>query len=205
MRIRVSGRKRLTLLLPFLLAFTFQATQYARAPVEYNYYVVYAKNADIALRPGTDLSPNGATLLQNATSQEGLYNLTLERWGPGYMVNYTDAFQVCNREVFDIRMIAFNFTGASTGSDYLRIRLQNDTDDDGVGDAWVTVWDGSSTTLSTTNYVYLKAAASYGVDGGNAQVSVDLVIPSSGIGISGGTPELTYTGEVRLWFTSITF
>ena len=53
------NKNAMLLLLPLLLAFAFQATQYARAPVEYNYYIVYAKNADIALKPGTDLSPDG--------------------------------------------------------------------------------------------------------------------------------------------------
>ena len=193
------------LLLPLFLGFAFQATQYARAPVEYNYYLVYAKNADIALRPGNDLSPNGLTLLQNSSTQEGLSVLTLGRWGPGYMVNYTDAFRVTNREVFDIRMIGFNFTGASTGNSYLRIRVQNDTDGDSVGDTWVTVWDGTSTTLTTGSYIFIAAASTYGDDGGVCTVAIDLVIPSTGIGISSGTPELTYSGQCLLWFTSITF
>jgi hypothetical protein len=32
-----------------------------------------------------------------------------------------------------------------------------------------------------------------------------VAIPDNGIGISGGTPELTYTGRMNLWFTSISF
>ena len=160
------NRNTLLLLLPMLLGFAFQATQYARAPAEYDYYLVYAKNVDIALKPGNDLSSNGLTLLQNSTAQEGLYKLSLGKWGPGYMVNYTDAFRVYNREVFAIRMIGFNFTTGATGGSYLRISIQNDTNGDGVGDAWVTVWDGTSTTLSTSQYIYMKAATIYGDDGG---------------------------------------
>src|SRR4030042_7046883 len=130
------SKSTLMLLLPLLLGFAFQATQSARAPVEYNYYLVYAKNADIALRPGTDLSPNGATLLQNSSTQEGLYTMPLGRWSPGYIINYTDAFSITNREAFAIRMISLNFTAASTGNTYLRLRVENTTDDDGVGDTW---------------------------------------------------------------------
>jgi len=193
------------LLLPLLLGFAFQATQYARAPVEYNYYVVYAKDADIALRPGNDLSSNGQTLLQNSTGQEGLYSLSLGRWSPGYMVNYTDAFRVCNREVFNIKMIGFNFTGDSTGSSYLRIRVQNDTDNDGIGDTWVTAWDGSTTTLSATSYIYIKAATAYGNNGGTADIAIDLVVPSTDIGLTNDTPELSYSGQLHLWFTSTSF
>ncbi|MFH0897350.1 MAG: hypothetical protein V1850_04805 [Candidatus Bathyarchaeota archaeon] len=199
------NRNTILLLLPLLLGFAFQATQYARAPIDYNFYTVYAKNADISLRPGNDLSSNGLTLLQNSTEQ-GYYALSLGKWGPGYMVNYTDAFRVVNREAFSIKMIGFNFTAGATGNTYLRIRLQNDTNDDGVGETWVTVWDGSATTLTTTNYIYLKEAATYGTtDGGVAKVSVDLVIPSTGIGLSNGTPQITYSGVLDMWFTSITF
>ena len=199
------NRNATLLLLPLLLAFAFQATQYARAPIEYNYYVVYAKNADIALRPGNDLSPNGLSLLQNSSGQEGFYSLNLGRWGPGYMINYTDAFSVVNREVFDIRMIGFNFTGDSTGNSYLRIRVMNDTNQDGSGDTWVIVWDGTATTLTVSNYIFIAQSSSYGDDGGENDVAVDLVIPNTGIGISDGTPEINYTGQCQLWFTSIAF
>ncbi|MDH5441146.1 MAG: hypothetical protein OEY31_11145, partial [Candidatus Bathyarchaeota archaeon] len=57
------SRKMMLLMLPFILTYLFQATQYARAPVKYSYYVVYAKSADIALIPGTDRSPDGNPLL----------------------------------------------------------------------------------------------------------------------------------------------
>ena len=202
---RLGKRKSLALLLPLLVGFAFQATQYARAPVDYEYYVVYGKNADIALKPGNDLSPNGQTLIQNSSGQEGLYVLSLGKWGPGYIVNYTDAFRVTNREAFNVRMVGFNFTAASTGGAYLRISVQNDTDDDGVGDDWIEAWNGTTTVLSAANYIYLKAAGTYGNDGGSAQVRVDVVVPDSGIGISGGTPELSYSGRMNLWFTSISF
>jgi hypothetical protein len=197
-------RKSLALLLPLLVGFAFQATQYARAPVDYEYYVVYGKNADIALKPGTDLSPNGQTLIQNSSSQEGLYTLSLGKWGPGYIVNYTDAFRVTNREAFNVRMVGFNFTAASTGGAYLRIYVQNDTDDDGVGDTWIEAWDGTTTVLSPTNFIYFKATATYGNDGGSSQIRIDIVIPSTGVGISQGTPELNYSGQLVCWFTSIT-
>ena len=202
---KLGKRKSLALLLPLLVGFAFQATQYARAPVDYEYYVVYGKNADIALKPGTDLSPNGQTLIQNSSGQEGLYTLSLGKWGPGYIVNYTDAFRVTNREVFNVRMIGFNFTAASTGGAYLRISVQNDTDDDGVGDTWIEAWDGTTTVLSPTNFIYFKATATYGNDGGSSQIRIDIVIPSTGVGIDSGTPELNYSGQLVCWFTSITF
>jgi len=193
------SRKLVVLMLPILVAFLFQATQYARAPVKYGYYVVYAKNADIALRPGSDLGPNGENLLQNSTDQEGLYNLTLGKWGPGYNVNYTDAFNVTNREVFAIRMIGFNFTAGSTGLQYLRMYVLNDTDDDGYGDAEVLAWDGSNTVLSSTSYVYLKAATSYGSDGGTSRVKVSIAIDETGVTLT------EYTGTLTMWFQSATF
>jgi len=193
------SRKLVVLMLPILVAFLFQATQYARAPVKYGYYVVYAKNADIALRPGSDLGPNGENLLQNSTDQEGLYNLTLGKWGPGYNVNYTDAFNVTNREVFAIRMIGFNFTAGSTGLQYLRMYVLNDTDDDGYGDAEVLAWDGSTTVLSSTSYVYLKAAPSYGSDGGTSRVKVSIAIDETGVTLT------EYTGTLTMWFQSATF
>jgi len=193
------SRKIVLLVLPFLLAYIVQATQYARAPVKYGYYVVYAKNADIALRPGSDLGPNGENLLQNSTDQEGLYNLTLGKWGPGYNVNYTDAFNVTNREVFAIRMIGFNFTAASTGLQYLRMYVLNDTDDDGYGDAEVMAWDGSTTVLTAENYVYLKAATSYGSDGGTSRVKVSIAIDETGVTLT------EYTGTLTMWFQSATF
>jgi len=58
--------------------------------VKYNFYIVEARYADIALVPGTDKSPDGFALLQNATSpvQVGLYNLSLGSWGPGYRNGY---------------------------------------------------------------------------------------------------------------------
>jgi len=193
------SRKLVVLMLPILVAFLFQATQYARAPVKYGYYVVYAKNADIALRPGSDLGPNGENLLQNSTDQEGLYNLTLGKWGPGYNVNYTDAFNVTNREVFAIRMIGFNFTAGSTGLQYLRMYVLNDTDDDGYGDAEVMAWDGSNTVLSSTSYVYLKAATSYGSDGGTSRIKVSIAIDETGVTLT------EYTGTLTMWFQSATF
>jgi len=199
------SRRMLMLLLPLLMGFALQATQYARAPMEYNYYVVYAKNADIALKPGTDLSPNGQTLIQNSTTQQGYYTLSLGKWGPGYVVNYTDAFRVVNREVFNVRMVGLNFSSDATGKEYLRIYLQNDTNDDGVGDAWVKAWDGTTTTISGSNYVYIKAATTYGNDGGTAKVRVDIVVPNTGVGLSQSTPELTYTGQLISWFTSTSF
>lgn len=193
------SRKLAVLMLPILAAYVFQATQYARAPVKYNFYVVYAKNADIALKPGSDLSPNGQTLLQNATTQEGLYNLTLGQWGPGYRVNYTDAFNITNNEVFTIRMIAFNFSSGSSGHPYLKIYVLNDTNDDGFGDTEVEVWDGSNTVLNSTYYIYFKASASYGQEGGTSRVKVMINIPETGL----GTPPITYSGTIYMWFTSV--
>jgi hypothetical protein len=102
-------------------------------------------------------------------------------------------------------MVGFNFTAASTGGAYLRISVQNDTDDDGVGDTWIEAWNGTTTTLSTTNYVYVKAAGTYGEDGGTSQGRVDVAVEDSGVGIDSGTPELAYTGRLELWFTSISF
>lgn len=185
------------LMLPILAAYIFQATQYARAPVKYNFYIVYAKNADIALRPGSDLSPNGETLLQNATTQEGLYNLTLGQWGPGYRVNYTDAFNVTNREAFAIKMIGFNFSG--TGGNYLNLYALNDTDLDGFGETEVLVWDGADSALNSTNYIWFNATAAYGTDGGTSRLKVMINIPETGVTID------TYSGTIYFWFTSATF
>ncbi|MFH0749005.1 MAG: hypothetical protein V1915_03710 [Candidatus Bathyarchaeota archaeon] len=193
------------LLLPFLVAFAFQATQYARAPVQQNFFIVHTKNADIAIRPGNDLSPSGQSLLQNASAQEGLYELELGTWGPGYLVNYTDAFRIYNREIFDIKMIGFNFTEDSTGNQYLRIRVQNDTDYDGIGDSWVTVWDGSTNILDVNHPIHFQGASISGDDGGYAKIEIDLVIPRTGIGISNTASEIIYMGQLRLWFTSIAF
>jgi hypothetical protein len=192
-------------MLPLLVAFMFQATQYARAPVAYNYYVVYGENADIALRAGNDLSPNGQPLLQNSTGQYGLYNLTLGKWGPGYDINYTDAFHVVNREVFNITMIGFNFTGSSTGNSNLRIYVYNDTDYDGVGETEVEVWDGSTTALNATNFIWMKAADTYGNDGGDIPVKLRVLIPDTVAGLDDATNELAYSGKCLLWFTSTSF
>lgn len=165
-------------MLPFILTYVFQATQYARAPVKYNYFVVYAKNADISIRNGTDLAPDGEPLLRNSTTQEGLYNLTLGRWAPGYLVNYTDAFCVVNREAFNISLISLNFSGQASGSEYLRLWIQNDTDGNGSGDTWILVWDGiagiynkTRTFLNVTNSIFLLK------EGGTAEVwiEVDLI------------------------------
>jgi hypothetical protein len=193
------------LILPLLLGYVVQATQYARAPVDYNYYVVYAKNADIAIQPGVDKSPDGDLLLRNSTNQEGLYTIRLGQWAPGYRVNYTDGFRIVNREVFNIRMIGFNYSAPSIGQSYINIYVQNDTDNDGAGDVWVFAWDGTSSTLSPTNYIYLKQADSYGNNGGVAKVKVMINIPATGVGLSQGTPQLDYSGTMYMWFTSAEF
>jgi len=193
------SRKIALLMLPILAAYVFQATQYARAPVAYNFFVVYAKNADIALRPGSDLSPNGQTLLQNATTQEGLYNLTLGKWGPGYRVNYTDAFNITNREAFPIKLIGFNFSG--TGGNYLNIYALNDTDLNGYGETEILVWDGTDSPLNSTNYIWFNATAAYGTDGGTSRLKVMINLPETGV----GTPPITYEGTIYFWFTSATF
>lgn len=194
------------LLLPLLIAYVVQATQYARAPLKYGYYVVYAKNADVALLPGTDLSPNGQTLLQNSTQQEGLYNLSLGKWAPGYDVNYTDAFHIRNREAFNITLVGLNFTTASNGTDYLAIHIRNDTDGDGVADGnWVAAWLGSQTwppangsQLNVTSYIFFATDA-------ELPVKIEIKVPESGVPVSQGTPELYYTGTIYLWFTSASF
>jgi hypothetical protein len=200
------GRKKnaTLLLLPLLLGFAFQATQYARAPVQYNYYIVYAKNADVAVRPGTDLSPNGLTLLQNSTTQQGLYDLNLGSWGPGYMINYTDAFRIYNREVFAIKLIGFNFTGA-TGLSNFYIRAENDTNQDGVPDTWVTIWDGTTNYISPTHYIYLTAAKNYSEDGGYTQIWIGIHVPQTGVGLNSTATQIPYSGEIDLWFTSASF
>lgn len=201
----LKSRKLVMLMLPVMVAFLFQATQYARAPVAYGYYIVYARNADIALREGTDLAPNGQTLLQNSTTQEGLYNLTLGKWGPGYSVNYSDAFHIINREAFNITLIAANFSGDSTGLSYIKIYIYNDTDYDGTGDTEVCVWDGTQTLLNSTNFIWFRKTDTYGTDGGDSGAKIEILIPESGIGLSGGTPELIYHGKMLLWFTSESF
>ena len=200
------SRKLALLMLPILAAYIFQATQYARAPVKYNFYVVYAKNADIALVNGSDISPNGETLLQNTTAQEGLYVVSLGAWGPGYRVNYTDAFNITNNQEFPLRMIAFNFSSASDGEEFLRIHVYNDTNQDGRGDTKVCVWDGLTTLLGQEpdyDYIYFKEAEDGQVNGGTSRVIIEIRIPETGIdGLTGTTPTLTYEGTLYLWFSS---
>jgi len=199
------SRKMVLLLLPFLLTYLFQATQYARAPVKYNYYVVYAKNADIALLPGSDLSPNGETLLQNATSQQGLYNLTLGQWAPGYRINYTDAFHVKNNEAFAVILTTFNISSDATGSNYLAVYMKNDTDADGIADSdWIAVWLGAETwnpangnQLNSTYYIFFTANMAQYIP-----VKIEIKIAETAIGISPGTPLIAYSGTLYLWFTS---
>ena len=195
------SRKMALLMLPFLLTYLFQATQYARAPVKYSFFVVYAKNADIALVPGSDLAPNGKPLLHNATWQTGLYNLTLGRWGPGYRVNYTDAFNVTNNEAFPIKMMGFNFTG--TGGEYLNIYILNNTNPgtDRFGDTQVLAWNGTHSLINATNSVYFTGAATYGQEGGTSRTTIMINIPESGIGLNQTTTEIRYEGTLYLWFT----
>lgn len=189
------------LMLPLLLTYVLQATQYARAPVKYNYFIVQARYADIALVPGTDRAPNNKTLLQNATDQMGLYNLTLGRWGPGYRVNYTDAFNVTNNEAFPIKMIGFNFSG--DGGEYLKIYILNNTDPltDRFGDYEELVWNGTHTLINATNYIYFTAAATYGQEGGTSRAKIMININETVSGLNETYPELSYFGTLHLWFT----
>ncbi len=200
------SKKMALLLLPFLITYLFQATQYARAPIKYNYYIVYAKNADIALLPGTDLSPeDGDFLLRNTTDQQGLYNLSLGEWAPGYEVNYTDAFHVKNNEAFDIILMSVNFSSDSGGNSYLAVFMKNDTNGDGVADSdWIAVWLGSDTwlpangdQLNASYYIYSTKSV------GEIPVMIAIKIPEIGIGLSESTPSLYYSGTLYLWFTSI--
>jgi len=200
------SRKMVLLLLPFLITYLFQATQYARAPVKYNYYIVYAKNADIALMPGTDKSPNGQTLLQNSTNQQGLYNLTLGQWGPGYRINYTDAFHIKNNEAFAVILTCVNFSSDASGEEYLAVYMKNDTNGDGIADGdWIAVWLGSETwlpangnQLNAAYYIYLNATMPQYIP-----VKIEIKIPETGItGLTPGTPSVPYTGTVYFWFTS---
>ena len=197
------SRKLALLMLPILAAYVFQATQYARAPVRYQFFVVYAENADIALEPGSDKAPNGEPLIQNSTIQEGLYNLSLGQWGPGYRVNYTDAFNVTNNQVFNITMISFNFSSDSDGEDMLKIYALNDTDQDGFGEVERCVWNGTHSQLNATYYLYFKQAPSYGLEGTTSRFKVMIKIPDSGIGLTQGTPKFEYKGTIYMWFTSV--
>jgi len=199
------SRKMALLMLPILAAYIFQATQYARAPVHYNFFVVYAKNADIALVPGSDKSPNGYSLLQNSTvsGQQGYYNLSLGRWGPGYRVNYTDAFNVTNNEAFNITMIAFNFSSVSTGNGMLKMYALNDTDGDYFGDTEICLWNGTHTQLNSTYYLFFRGSPNYGtLPGTTSRFKVMINIPVA-TGLGPGTPELDYEGTIYMWFTSV--
>ena len=101
--------------------------------------------------------------------------------------------------------IGFNFREGSTGNQCLRIRVQNDTDYDGIGDSWVTVWDGSTNILDVNHPINFQGASISGDDGGYTKIEIDLVIPRTGIGISNTASEIIYMGQLRLWFTSIAF
>jgi hypothetical protein len=197
------SRKMSMLMLPLLMTYVLQATQYARAPVKYNYYIVQARHADIALVPGTDLAPNGQPLLQNATSQVGLYNLSLGRWGPGYRVNYTDAFNVTNNEAFPIKMIGFNFSG--TGGEYLNIYILNNTNPgtDIFGDFQVLVWNGTHALINATNYIYFSPAPVYGQPGGTSRALIMINILETGIGLNETTSEIRYDGTLYFWFSGV--
>jgi len=194
------SRKMALLMLPFLITYLFQATQYARAPVKYNYYVVYAKNADIALIPGTDRSPDNNPLLSNSTIQQGLYNLSFGKWGPGYRINYTDAFHIKNNEAFAVNLIALNFSSDATGNQYLAIYMKNDTDQDGSPDTdWIAVYLGAETRspkngnqLNATNYIYIHP-------NGEVPVKIEIMIKEPIGAIDESTP---YSGTLYLWFTS---
>ena len=131
--------------------------------------------------------------------------MSLGRWGPGYVINYSDAFRIVNREIFDIKMIDLNFTSSSTGDRYLSIWIQNDTDTDGMGDRWVLAWDGSDSPLSKNNYIFIKSAPNYGEDGGYSKVFLKVEIPKNISDISNTEPEMVYNGQILLWFTSIIF
>jgi len=191
------NRKITLLILPLLIAYLFQATQYARAPVKYGYYIVYAKNADIALLAGEDLSPeDGEPLLRNSTSQTGLYNLSLGRWAPGYRINYTSAFKIRNNEAFAVILTCLNFSSSSTGTEYLAIYIKNGTE-------WVAAWLGSETwspasgnQLNSSNYIYLAA------NGGEAVVKIAIRIPEANVGLNQTSYSLKYGGTMYLWFTS---
>lgn len=197
------SRKMSMLMLPLLITYVLQATQYARAPVKYNYYIVQARHADIALVPGTDLAPNGQPLLQNATSQVGLYNLSLGRWGPGYRVNYTDAFNVTNNEAFPIKMIGFNFSG--TGGEYLNIYILNNTNPgiDIFGDTQVLVWNGTHALINATDYIYFSPAPVYGQPGGTSRALIMINILETGIGLNETTSEIRYDGTLYFWFSGV--
>ena len=204
------SRKLALLMLPILAAYIFQATQYARAPVKYNFFVVYAKNADIALVPGLDKSPDGKTLLQNSTvpGQQGFYNLSLGQWGPGYRVNYTDAFNVTNNEAFNITMMAFNFSSDSYpptgGNDMLKIYALNDSDGDYFGDKEVCVWNGTHTQLNSTFYLFFRGSPNYGqVPGTTSRFKIMINIPvATALGPGPGEEKIPYTGTIYMWFIS---
>jgi hypothetical protein len=202
------SRKMALLLLPLLIGYLFQATQYARAPVKYSYYIVYAKNADIAILSGSDLSPeDGNYLLRNST-QQGLYNLSLGEWAPGYRVNYSDAFHIKNNQAFEIILITVNFSSISTGTSYLNLYMKNDTDGDGNADGgWILVWQGC--TYNETHWLGAgtgnQLSASYFirfVSGAELPVKIEIVIPETGVAISQSTPSILYEGTLYLWFTS---
>jgi len=99
-------------------------------------------------------------------------------------------------------MVGLNFTG--TGGPYLNIYVLNDTDWDGNVDDEVLVWDGSSSPLSSTNYIYLNETDTYLTDGGTSRVKVMIKIPETDVGLDGQS-EIRYDGSMYLWFTSATF
>ena len=201
------SRKMALIMLPFLLTYLFQATQYARAPVKYNYYIVYAKNADIALLEGTDLSPeDGGKLLRNST-QQGLYNLSLGEWAPGYRINYTDAFHIKNNEYFSVKLICYNYSSDATGTEYLAVYMKNDTNGDGTADSdWIAVWLGTQTwppnngnQLSVSNYIFFKGSNTIHTE---VPVKIEIKIAETNVNINATSPSIEHTGTMYMWFTS---
>jgi len=124
-------------------------------------------------------------------------------WGPGYRINYTDAFHIRNREAFAVKLISLNFSADATGNQYIAIYMRNDTNGDGNADGdWIAVWLGSDTWLPANGNQLNATRSIYLVSNAELPVKIAIKIPESGLDLSQGTPQIAYAGTLYLWFTS---
>ena len=157
----------LVLLLPLIAygGFLFGHTQ-EEPPIQFGYYIIETKNANVTLLTGLDRSPEGGEyILRNTTTEERLPTLFLGELplgnvAPGQEIIYSDAFHIKNDESSDLHLTSFNFS-QTIGTEFLAFYIKNDTDGDGNPDGnWIPIWLGNQTfspangnQLNSTNYI----------------------------------------------------
>ena len=176
-------------------------------PLQFGYYIIYPKNANVSVLPGTDRSPeDGNYMLRNTTTQERLPTLYLGELplgdvAPGQEITYNDAFHIKNMEAFDIHLTGFNFSSQTIGTEFLAFYIKNDTDGDGNSDGdWIAVWLGDQTfspangsQLNSTHYILFKTD-------GDLPVKIVIKIPEKTSAINEPKAIFYGTGKLYLWF-----